>query len=102
LLCVPAIDLAGGGRAASAAAAATTASRTPKPSYQFWILAPGATSWTKVQAYSITNTFSWVTTGKPAGTYNISVRIRDAQSTGTSGNSSGTWDAYNFSTYTLT
>jgi hypothetical protein len=72
------------------------------PVYEFWILAPGATSWTKVQAYSTTNTFSWVTSGKPAGTYNISVRIRDAQSTGTAGNSSGTWDAYNSSTYTLT
>jgi plastocyanin len=74
----------------------------PSPVYEFWILAPGATSWTKVQAYSTTNTFSWVTSGKPAGTYNISVRIRDAQSTGTAGNSSGTWDAYNSSTYTLT
>jgi hypothetical protein len=72
------------------------------PLYEFWILDPGASSWTKVQAYSTTNTFSWVTTGKPAGTYGVSVRVRDAQSTGTSGNPSGTWDAYNSSTYTLT
>jgi hypothetical protein len=72
------------------------------PVYEFWILASGATSWTKVQAYSTTNTFSWVTTGKPAGTYYISVRVRDAQSTGTAGNTSGTWDAYNSNTYTLT
>jgi hypothetical protein len=71
------------------------------PLYEFWILTPGG-SWTKVQAYSTTNTFSWVTTGKPAGTYYMSVRVRDAQSTGTSGNFSGTWDAYNSSTYTLT
>jgi hypothetical protein len=71
------------------------------PVYEFWILTPGG-SWTKVQAYSTTNTFSWVTTGKPAGTYYMSVRVRDAQSTGTSGNFSGTWDAYNSSTYTLT
>jgi plastocyanin len=70
------------------------------PVYEFWILAPGG-SWAMVQAYSTTNTFSWVTTGKPAGTYYVSVRVRDAQSTGTAGNTSGTWDAYKSTVYNL-
>jgi hypothetical protein len=78
------------------------ASGCPKPSYQFWILAPGATSWTLVQAYSTTATLTWSTTGKTAGTYHVSVWVRDASSAGTWSNSSGTWDAYNSSQYALT
>lgn len=91
-----------------AASAGTTvtftasASGCPKPSYQFWILAPGATSWTLVQAYSTNATFTWITTGKAAGTYQVSVWVRDASSAGSSGNSSGSWDAYNSSQYALT
>jgi hypothetical protein len=72
------------------------------PDFQFWTLAPGASAWLLAQDYSTVNTFNWNTTGLAAGTYGISVRVRDAQSTGTSGNPSGTWDAYNSSTYTLT
>jgi hypothetical protein len=78
------------------------ASGCPNPSYQFWMLAPGASSWTLTQAYSTTKTFNWVTTGKAAGTYGLSVWVRDASSAGTSGNSAGTWDAYSSSQYTLT
>jgi hypothetical protein len=78
------------------------ASGCPSPQYQFWVLAPGATSWTLVQAYSTTATLAWTTTGKPAGSYQVSVWVRDASSAGTSGNGSGTWDAYNSSSYALT
>jgi hypothetical protein len=78
------------------------ASGCPRPSYQFWVLAPGATSWTLAQAYSPSATFTWSTTGKTAGTYHVSVWVRDASSAGTSGNGSGTWDAYNSSSYALT
>jgi uncharacterized protein YkwD len=78
------------------------ASGCPSPSYQFWILAPGAASWALAQGYSTAATFSWTTAGKPAGTYQLSVWVRDASSAGTSGNSSGRWDAYNSRQYTLT
>jgi spore germination protein YaaH len=67
----------------------------PSPQYQFWVLAPGATSWQLGQAYSTTPAFNWSTAGLGAGSYRFSVWVRDANSTGISGNQSGTWDAYN-------
>jgi hypothetical protein len=74
----------------------------PTPQYQFWVLAPGGT-WTVAQAYSGTATFNWVTTGKAAGTYYVSVWVRDASSSGTSCNSLGCNDAFvPGSAYTLT
>jgi hypothetical protein len=79
-----------------------TASGCASPSFQFWVLAPGASSWTLAQSYSSSGSFRWDTTGKPPGTYYFSVWVRDAGSAGTSGNSFGTWDAYNSSQYTLT
>jgi hypothetical protein len=74
---------------------------SPNPLYQFWVLAPGASLYSLGQAYSSTATFSWNTSGKAAGTYAITVWVRDAASVGTSSNSSGSWDAYNYSQYTL-
>jgi hypothetical protein len=74
----------------------------PNPQYQFWTLAPGASSWQLAQAYSTNATFSWSTTGLAAGTYQVSVWVRDTNSTGTSGNGSGRWDAYNSFSYRLT
>ena len=65
---------------------------SPNPVYQFWILAPGASSWTMVQAYSTSNTFSWSTVGKAKGTYHIAVWARDASSARTCSNSLSTWD----------
>jgi hypothetical protein len=56
-----------------------SASGCTNPRYEFWILAPGG-SWTIGQAYSSTATFSWNTTGLPAGTYRYSVWVRDASS----------------------
>jgi hypothetical protein len=62
------------------------ASGCSNPLYEFWILAPGG-SWTVVRAYSTTASFSWNTTGLPAGTYYYSVWVRDASS-------ASSYDAY--------
>ena len=67
----------------------------PSPQYQFWVLAPGATSYQVGQAYSTNPIFNWNTAGLGAGTYHVSVWVRDANSSGISGNQFGTWDAYN-------
>jgi hypothetical protein len=54
--------------------------------YEFWMLPPGG-SWTVAQAYSSSTTFSWTTTGLPAGTYTYSVWVRNGVST-------ASYDAY--------
>ncbi len=75
----------------------------PNPQYEFWILAPGATSYTLLHSYSSSPTYAWATNGQPVGTYRINVWVRDASSPGVFSNASGTWDAYDASlTYTLT
>jgi hypothetical protein len=79
------------------------ASGCSNPLYEFWILAPGSTTWTVAQAYSSNSTFTWNTTGKAPGTYRYTVWVRDAGSPGTSGNNLGSFDAYFTSTaYVLT
>ena len=82
--------------------AAATGCPNPSPVYQFWVLAPGATSWTVVQAYSTSNTFSWNTAGKAPGNYQVAVWARDASSAGAAGNGFGTWDVSTSSGYSLT
>ncbi|HEX2680553.1 MAG TPA: CAP domain-containing protein, partial [Candidatus Dormibacteraeota bacterium] len=72
------------------------------PNYQFWDLAPGASSWTVVQPYSTTNTLGWTTAGKAPGNYEFAVWARDASSVGVSGNSLGTWDVESFTSYSVT
>jgi spore germination protein YaaH len=57
------------------------ASACANPRYQFWLLAPGAKTWTLGQAYSASATFNWNSTSNPAGTYRYSVWVRDATST---------------------
>jgi hypothetical protein len=74
----------------------------PAPLLEFWLLAPGATSWKLVQPYSSGNTWSWSTTGLAPGTYAIDVWVKDAQSSGLYANSAGSWDAYVISSVTLT
>jgi hypothetical protein len=74
----------------------------PNPVYQFWLLAPGASSWTLVQAYSTSNTLIWSTAGKAPGTYQIAVWVRDASSAGATGNQFGTWDVFSARQFTLT
>ena len=71
------------------------------PVYQFWVLSPGANSWTVVQPYSTTNTLSWSTTGKAPGTYQVAAWVRDAGSAGAFSNSLGTWDAFTPLAYQL-
>jgi hypothetical protein len=65
------------------------------PVYHFAVMAPGATTYTMVQDYSTSATFTWTTTGLASGTYRFSVWARDAASSGAYSNSSGAWDAYN-------
>jgi photosystem II stability/assembly factor-like uncharacterized protein len=48
--------------------------------YRFWIRPPGG-SWTIKQNYSTSNTFTWNTTGLPAGTYGVEVDVRNQGST---------------------
>jgi len=74
----------------------------PNPVYEFWVLAPGASSWTLAQAYSTANTFSWNTAGKARGIYQVAVWLRDASSGGAVSNSSGSSDVAAYSQYTLT
>ena len=69
----------------------------PKPLYEFWVLAPGTSVYTLGRAYASSSTFTWSTAGRAPGTYRFNVWVRDASSTGTSGNSSGRWDAFNAS-----
>jgi hypothetical protein len=79
-----------------------TASGCANPRYQFWLLAPGSTTWTIAQPYSSSTTFTWNTTGLAPGTWRYTVWARDAGSAGTSGNNLGTFDAYAPATaYTL-
>jgi hypothetical protein len=65
------------------------------PLYHFSVIAPGATSYTVVQGYSSSASFTWNTTGLAPGTYRFSVWATDAASSGVYGNSVGRWDAYN-------
>jgi hypothetical protein len=44
--------------------------------YRFWVKAPGG-NWTIVQDYSPNNSFSWSTSGKPAGSYGLEVDVRN-------------------------
>jgi N-acetylmuramoyl-L-alanine amidase len=74
----------------------------PNPLYEFWTLAPGASIWTLVQAYSTSNTFTWSTAGKSPGTYQVAVWARDASGGGVYSNQFGTWDASGSQSYRVT
>lgn len=72
------------------------------PLYHFGVMGPGATTYTTVQDYSSSATFTWNTSGLMPGTYRFSVWARDANSPGAQGNWAGRWDTYNNTvTYTL-
>jgi len=77
------------------------ASRCVSPLYEFWILAPGASSWQLSQAYSTTPTLRWNTSGANPGLYAVQVWVRDANSAGVYGNRFGRSDAYASSLYAL-
>jgi hypothetical protein len=67
----------------------------PNPQYEFWILAPGASSYSNLQPYSGTASASWLTGGLAPGTYRINVWVHDTSNSGLYKNASGGWDAYN-------
>lgn len=81
-----------------------TSAGCPNARYQFEMLAPGSKTWQVVQPYSSSATFPWNTTNAPKGTYRFIVKVRDANSAGTTGggNPNGSWDAYTTITYNLT
>src|SRR5260370_38997937 len=54
------------------------------------------------QAFSTTSTFSWSTTGKTPGAWQVAVWVRDASSGGVYSNSFGTFDLSTAAAYTLT
>ena len=89
-------------RAGASVTITGAASGCPAPLYQFWILAPGSSTWQVAQAYSTSAAFTWNTAGKPAGTYRVSVWVRDAASPGASASGLGTYDFYWVGSYTLT
>src|SRR5216683_127354 len=91
----------GGAPVGTVATITAQASSCANPLYEVWLLTPGATSWQMVQAYSTSATLRWTTTGAPLGTYSVAVWARDSNSTGTSGNSFGRWDAFGSSQYIL-
>jgi len=65
------------------------------PLYHFSVMAPGGTTYTVVQNYSTSASFTWNTTGLAPGIYRFSVWARDANSSGAYGNGDGRWDVYN-------
>lgn len=73
---------------------AAAASACPNPLFAFWMLAPGSSTWQLVQQYSVSRTLAWVTSGRAPGRYRFSVWAKDANSSGTAGDSLGRWDAY--------
>jgi hypothetical protein len=81
-----------------------TAAGCPFPLYQFWMLAPGSSTWVDVQPYVSPSgaIFHWSTTSKARGVYHFSVWAKDSGSTGVYGDSVGRWDASSNPTYTLT
>jgi hypothetical protein len=61
--------------------------------FEFWLLAPGSTTWQIVQSYSFNNSFQWFTGGNN-GLYYYSVWVQDFSSQGTHSSSLGTNDAF--------
>ena len=74
----------------------------PSAEYALWIKSPGASLYALVRNYSSSNTFTWYLGSNGAGTYAITVWVRDAGHLGIHSNFWGNWDAYNYQTYTLT
>lgn len=88
--------------AGTAVTVSATAYGCPNPRYEFWIFAPGASTWQPVQLYSSSASLAWNTAGRAAGTYSFSIWARDASSPGIGLNALGTWDAYAVLHFTIT
>jgi len=87
---------------ASTASAGTqvllTASATcpsPSPSYEFWAEWVGTTSYTMIQSYSTTATYTWNSSGAAAGTEHFGVWAKDATS-------SAAYDVFTSISYAVT
>jgi hypothetical protein len=64
----------------------------PNPLYEFWFL--DGSTWRVVQGWSTTATWTWNTTGAPAGTQHFGVWVRDAASAGVNSTTLGRYDAF--------
>jgi hypothetical protein len=71
----------------------------PNPLYEFWFL--DGSTWRVVQGWSTTSTWTWNTTGAPAGTQHFGVWVRDSASSGVNHTTLGGYDAYAPIPYTL-
>src|SRR5260370_34617579 len=71
------------------------------PLYQFFTLAPGAGSWTIAQAFSTTSTFSWSTSGKAPGAWQVAVWVRDASRRGVASYTFAAWTRNNSVTQSI-
>jgi hypothetical protein len=72
----------------------TTVFGCDAPLYRFWVRDTAAV-WKVVQDYSLTSSYVWSTTSRPAGTYLVGVWIKQT-------GDSASYEAYSFITYTLT
>jgi hypothetical protein len=74
----------------------------PNPLFEFWMLPQGSGTWQLLRGYSTNATYTWNTTGAPAGTEQFSVWIRDAKGYGANNGPMGPYDTYVGTSYTLT
>jgi hypothetical protein len=71
-----------------------TTTACPHPFYQFWMQAPGSTTWTLAQAYSANSSYHWTGAGRAPGTYTFSVWVRDSSRPGVLSTNLGDYDAF--------
>ncbi len=64
------------------------------PLYEFWMLAPGSSTWQLIQGYSTNAAYVWNSSGALAGTEHFGVWVRDASSVGTTGIGSSRYDTF--------
>jgi hypothetical protein len=57
---------------------ATSTCPNSNQQYEFWALWQGASGWIMQKAYSTSNTWTWNSTGAPAGTERFGVWVKDA------------------------
>jgi hypothetical protein len=72
-----------------------TSTGCPNPLYEFWLQYPNGT-WVMMQGFGPSATWSWNTTGVPAGTYTIHAWANQA------GGSPATWEAFGEVKYQIT
>ncbi len=77
-----------------------TSTGCTSPLYQYWLWSGAA--WQVVRAYSASATFTWSTSGVPAGTYTFGVWVRDSGSSGIVNSVLGSVDAFTSTQFKLT